>query len=274
MSAVGTCSTTLIHKNHSRILVFVLPALVNPGLHVHANRVHITRQCERCKQCGTPSCLLNADASLQYVQSTPCPEPPFPIGGQTAAAPHDPEGASMIGRALERAGPPRHSSEAFAAQLADPSAKSISLPSHEQDLADSQGVASAFGPAAANAVRVLPSIVPSSQSQISEATAVNTEQGQAPAFGHVPKASMPSATAQSRINPKLVREVPLSGPLHPYLLYCNKCEIVKPPRTHHCRRCGTCVLNMVGGSRLGEMPIPTSFAGPPLSLGGWLRRCS
>ena len=47
-----------------------------------------------------------------------------------------------------------------------------------------------------------------------------------------------------KAKPPLVREVPLSGPLHPYLRYCNKCEIVKPYRTHHCRHCGTCILNM------------------------------
>ena len=50
--------------------------------------------------------------------------------------------------------------------------------------------------------------------------------------------------SNGKAKPPLVREVPLSGPLHPYLRYCNKCEIVKPYRTHHCRHCGTCVLNM------------------------------
>lgn len=115
-------------------------------------------------------------------------------------------------------------------------------PIQQQELADEHGTTAAFGTAVANTARQASgAFAGTTQSVASDTTAV---------AGDSPGASKPhqpvlSPTGQPRLNPKLRREVPLSGPLHPYLLYCNKCEIVKPPRTHHCRRCGTCVLNMV-----------------------------
>lgn len=30
----------------------------------------------------------------------------------------------------------------------------------------------------------------------------------------------------------------------PIIRYCMKCEHVKPPRTHHCKVCGKCVLKV------------------------------
>ena len=29
-----------------------------------------------------------------------------------------------------------------------------------------------------------------------------------------------------------------------FMRYCLKCQCIKPPRTHHCSRCGRCVLRM------------------------------
>ncbi|KIY48570.1 zf-DHHC-domain-containing protein [Fistulina hepatica ATCC 64428] len=49
------------------------------------------------------------------------------------------------------------------------------------------------------------------------------------------KAEMAKAAYISRIPPS----VPVLRPEH---RYCNKCKIVKPYRTHHCRACGTCIL--------------------------------
>ena len=63
----------------------------------------------------------------------------------------------------------------------------------------------------------------------------------------LPAAASMSTRAQARElseKPKVERQPPLSAPLHPYFRWCSKCEHVKPPRTHHCRHCGTCILNM------------------------------
>lgn len=43
---------------------------------------------------------------------------------------------------------------------------------------------------------------------------------------------------------KVYREPPVRLPLHPNTRYCERCELVKPYRAHHCRHCGTCVLGM------------------------------
>lgn len=43
---------------------------------------------------------------------------------------------------------------------------------------------------------------------------------------------------------RVYREIPTRLPLHPNTRYCERCEIVKPYRAHHCRHCGTCVLGM------------------------------
>ncbi|KDN52774.1 hypothetical protein K437DRAFT_147875 [Tilletiaria anomala UBC 951] len=44
--------------------------------------------------------------------------------------------------------------------------------------------------------------------------------------------------------PEPVRIPPDIPPLHPSQRYCHQCRIIKPLRTHHCRKCGTCVLRM------------------------------
>ncbi|KAF8841075.1 zf-DHHC-domain-containing protein [Paxillus ammoniavirescens] len=38
------------------------------------------------------------------------------------------------------------------------------------------------------------------------------------------------------------RRPPTTPVLLPEYRYCSKCKIVKPPRAHHCRACGTCIL--------------------------------
>ncbi|KAG0706242.1 DHHC palmitoyltransferase-domain-containing protein [Suillus ampliporus] len=42
--------------------------------------------------------------------------------------------------------------------------------------------------------------------------------------------------------PTFSRRPPTTPVLVPELRYCNRDQIIKPPRTHHCRACGTCVL--------------------------------
>ena len=131
-----------------------------------------------------------------------------------------------------------------------PRAVPIAGPIQQQELADEHGTTAAFGTAIANTDRQASgTFAGTTRSVASDTTAVAAEPSESAQLGAQaapkPYQPIPSPTGQPRINPKLRREVPLSGPLHPYLLYCNKCEIVKPPRTHHCRRCGTCVLNMV-----------------------------
>ncbi|KAF8130173.1 DHHC palmitoyltransferase-domain-containing protein [Boletus edulis] len=45
------------------------------------------------------------------------------------------------------------------------------------------------------------------------------------------------------IPPPVFMRRPTTTPvLLPEYRYCNRCQIVKPSRTHHCRSCGTCVL--------------------------------
>lgn len=44
--------------------------------------------------------------------------------------------------------------------------------------------------------------------------------------------------------PEPMRIPPESMPLHPVNMYCYRCRRIKPPRAHHCRHCGTCVLKM------------------------------
>lgn len=58
--------------------------------------------------------------------------------------------------------------------------------------------------------------------------------------------SMPRAgnDATASFTPKVFREPPNRLPLHPNSRYCERCEIVKPFRAHHCRHCGTCILGM------------------------------
>ena len=41
------------------------------------------------------------------------------------------------------------------------------------------------------------------------------------------------------------RRIPQNPPLYaPTELFCHRCQRPRPPRAHHCRRCGTCVLRM------------------------------
>lgn len=71
------------------------------------------------------------------------------------------------------------------------------------------------------------------------------------AQSHVVQSSVPLA-APSQVGtdntiafkPKVFREPPNRLPLHPNTRYCERCEIVKPYRAHHCRHCGTCILGM------------------------------
>lgn len=44
--------------------------------------------------------------------------------------------------------------------------------------------------------------------------------------------------------PEPMRLPPENMPLHPTNMYCYRCRRIKPPRAHHCRHCGTCVLKM------------------------------
>lgn len=44
--------------------------------------------------------------------------------------------------------------------------------------------------------------------------------------------------------PEPMRLPQTAKPLHPTNTYCYRCRRHKPPRAHHCRHCGTCVLKM------------------------------
>jgi palmitoyltransferase len=44
--------------------------------------------------------------------------------------------------------------------------------------------------------------------------------------------------------PEPLRLPQTAFPLHELNTYCYRCKRVKPPRSHHCRHCGTCVLKM------------------------------
>ena len=192
--------------------------------------------------------VLIRPLSSQYVEKTPCPEPPFPIPTSEPLQPPKPAFIPFQRHDDVTAKRPSPTPEAGAprsiAQMPSPA-----NPLHQQELADAHGTTGAFGTAVANTFRDASGTLGSSYSATSDATAVEADPAQTshPGTESLVKPYAPKAvnTGQPRINPKLKREVPLSGPLHPYLLYCNKCEIVKPPRTHHCRRCGTCILNMV-----------------------------
>lgn len=65
---------------------------------------------------------------------------------------------------------------------------------------------------------------------------------------HPPYAG-PSSTQQSV--PRVPRPVPLVS-IHQR--WCQYCQIVKPDRTHHCRHCGTCILQF-------DRECPVSSAG-------------
>ncbi|KAG1856741.1 DHHC palmitoyltransferase-domain-containing protein [Suillus subluteus] len=69
-----------------------------------------------------------------------------------------------------------------------------------------------------------------------------------PESTHVPGPASPSShenfhDPNLNASPAMFPRQPSTTPvLAPEYRFCNKDKIVKPPRTHHCRACGTCVL--------------------------------
>jgi len=49
---------------------------------------------------------------------------------------------------------------------------------------------------------------------------------------------MPSATANTNNSPKALEKV-IDGKLY---THCNKCDLYRPPRSHHCSQCKKCIL--------------------------------
>lgn len=128
--------------------------------------------------------------------------------------------------------------------------------SPEDAIADRSTVQGALGPGPANLLRSAVSAKPDSKGAEGETRRSIAQSEHSylhfppPAELSVPLVPAPPQAYQSNDkNEKtghriLQREVPLSAPLHPYARYCTRCEIIRPPRAHHCRVCGQCVINM------------------------------
>lgn len=118
-----------------------------------------------------------------------------------------------------------------------------------QLVADKYGQTGALGAGIANAVVAIST---SSEHNNAPSTMTNDHQsfnGQpAPTAGATTNDQQYSQEHNKESDPsfkrKVYREVPARLPLHPNSRYCEKCELVKPYRAHHCRHCGTCVLGM------------------------------
>ncbi|KIJ61195.1 hypothetical protein HYDPIDRAFT_96950 [Hydnomerulius pinastri MD-312] len=88
----------------------------------------------------------------------------------------------------------------------------------------------------------------------SQATSADPEEAHvtdvlaAPEAPHVPDTAILPTHANTRESsknnsPLMISRSPPSTPvLLPEYRYCSRCKIIKPPRAHHCRACGTCIL--------------------------------
>lgn len=96
------------------------------------------------------------------------------------------------------------------------------------------------------------SIAPSSVAKLEQSThsqasthGLEEARGGAPEFSHIPDtARLPthanSCQSRTLLPPPMFSRRPTTTPvLLPEYRYCNKCQIVKPSRAHHCRACGT-----------------------------------
>ncbi|XP_031630751.1 palmitoyltransferase ZDHHC15-like isoform X2 [Contarinia nasturtii] len=80
---------------------------------------------------------------------------------------------------------------------------------------------------------------------------VFTTIGRVPAKFRIPAAEMErimhpdNPTEPKRILEIFAKDLPISNrTINGSLRYCDKCQVVKPDRAHHCSVCGTCVLKM------------------------------
>ncbi len=78
------------------------------------------------------------------------------------------------------------------------------------------------------------------QGSIEEQQQAQLSQGAQP---HMP-AQLQHPPPQLSLLPEPQRQPPSPAPLHPSQRWCATCQLVKPMRAHHCRKCNACVLKM------------------------------
>jgi hypothetical protein len=113
-----------------------------------------------------------------------------------------------------------------------------------QTVADKYGQTGALGAGIANAAAALNTRA--AHSDQAGRTAVTPAASQPPAayVGATQATHHQEMVDEGSFEPKVHREPPATMPLHPNSRYCERCELVKPYRSHHCRHCGTCILGM------------------------------
>jgi palmitoyltransferase len=193
-----------------------------------------------CKNVSQPDPDQKASTPLP----PPAPVPPFPNDSrpslQAPRRSHSAHPTSPPTRASQSGRPPsaRHRSGSRSAQLH----------SDEETLGIPYGAMRPSG----EMEREAGGLRHADKAQTGDAARANGH-GVSTSNGHAP----PASAAAPPPYDLTARQPPILPILRPEYRYCRRCELVRPPRAHHCRACGT-VRHLLGPLLLLVMTLATA----------------